>query len=75
VVSWGNGTKPVSSVVLLANGLSFAAMMLIFTTIGSAADYGNFGKYVFLVVTVICWGAQFATISLTSKQTVFLHFI
>lgn len=43
-------------------------MTLIFTTIGSAADYGNFGRYLFLTMTLICWGAQFASMSLTSTS-------
>ncbi|EJD01666.1 MFS general substrate transporter [Fomitiporia mediterranea MF3/22] len=68
VLPWGKGTKSVSSVVLIANGLSFAVMTLIFTTIGSAADYGNFGRWLFFTVTVICWAAQFASMSLTSPD-------
>ncbi|KAI9467369.1 MFS general substrate transporter [Lactarius psammicola] len=66
VLPWGNGTKAVSSVVLVANGASFAVMTMIFTTIGSAADYGTFGKWLLFVVTLICWAAQFASMSLTS---------
>ncbi|EPQ58895.1 hypothetical protein GLOTRDRAFT_135909, partial [Gloeophyllum trabeum ATCC 11539] len=66
VVPWGRGVRSVSSVVLIANGLCFAVMTLIFTTIGSAADYGTFGRWLLLVVTVICWAAQFASMALTS---------
>ncbi|KLO05189.1 MFS general substrate transporter [Schizopora paradoxa] len=66
VLPWGKGTKSISSIVLVANGLSFAVMTLIFTTIGSAADYGNFGKWLFFAMTVICWAAQFASVSLTT---------
>ena len=40
-------------------------MTLIFTTIGSAADYGTFGRWLLLTLTVICWGAQYASLSLT----------
>ena len=42
-------------------------MTLIFTTIGSAADYGAFGRWLLLTLTVICWGAQFASVSLAGK--------
>ena len=86
VLPWGSGTKSVSSIVLIANGLSFAVrpappsthlrtsdrprapqiMTLIFTTIGSAADYGTFGRWLLLAVTVVCWGGQFASMALTS---------
>ncbi|KAF8338471.1 MFS general substrate transporter [Amanita rubescens] len=68
VVRWGSRTKAVASVVLIANGISFAIMTAIFTTIGSAADYGKFGRYLLLAVTVICWGAQFSCMALTTPS-------
>ncbi|KAJ3522913.1 hypothetical protein NMY22_g11679 [Coprinellus aureogranulatus] len=69
VVPWGKGnTKSVSSVVLIANGASFAVMTLIFTTIGSAADYGTFGRWLLLAVTLVCWAAQYASVSLTNPS-------
>ncbi|ESK94094.1 autophagy-related protein atg22b2 [Moniliophthora roreri MCA 2997] len=68
VVPWAGGTKAVSSVVLIANGVSFAIMTLIFTTIGSAADYGTFGRWLLLVITCVCWGVQFASMSLTNAS-------
>lgn len=89
VLPWGSGTKSVSSIVLVASGLSFAVRMtihrsrlvlrvtasqimtLIFTTIGSAADYGTFGRWLLLGVTVVCWAAQFASMALTSVPTSF----
>ncbi|KZT05596.1 MFS general substrate transporter [Laetiporus sulphureus 93-53] len=68
VLPWGSGTKSVSSIVLIANGVSFAIMTAIFTTIGSAADYGTFGRWLLFAVTIICWGAQFASVALTSPS-------
>ncbi|CAK5263507.1 unnamed protein product [Mycena citricolor] len=69
VLPWaGGGSKPVSSVVLIANGLSFTAMTVIFTTLSSAADYGNLGRWLLLISTLVCWTAQFATLSLTSPS-------
>ncbi|TFK59612.1 hypothetical protein BDN72DRAFT_806066 [Pluteus cervinus] len=68
VLPWGGGTKAVSSIVLIGNGVSFAVMTLIFTSIGSAADYGTFGRWLLFVITCICWGAQYATIALTSPS-------
>jgi hypothetical protein len=41
-------------------------MTVIFTTIGSAADYGGFGRYVLLFFTVVCWIAQYSSMVLTS---------
>lgn len=68
VLPWAGGTKQVSSVVLIANGLSFMFMTLIFTTVGSAADYGNFGRWLLLSVTVVCWGAQFSSVALVGPE-------
>ncbi|KAJ8519663.1 hypothetical protein ONZ45_g3385 [Pleurotus djamor] len=68
VLPWAGGTKAVSSVVLIANGVSFAVMTLIFTTIGSAADYGTFGRWLLFVVTCVCWAAQFSSMALTTPS-------
>ncbi|GJE84499.1 MFS general substrate transporter [Phanerochaete sordida] len=68
VLPWAGGTKSVNSIVLVATGVSFAVMALMFTTIGSAADYGRFGRWLLLVVTVICWASQYASMSLTSPD-------
>ncbi|KAI9467374.1 MFS general substrate transporter [Lactarius psammicola] len=68
VLPWGSGTKEVSSIVLVANGVSFAVMTLVFATIGPAADYRMLGRWLLLISTVICWAAQFASISLTSPS-------
>ncbi|KAF8841545.1 MFS general substrate transporter [Paxillus ammoniavirescens] len=68
VLPWLGGTKAVASVVLVANGVSFAIMTAIFTTIGSAGDYGTFGRWLLFVVTVICWVAQYACMALTSPD-------
>ncbi|TFK64245.1 MFS general substrate transporter [Pluteus cervinus] len=68
VVPWAGGTKAVSSVVLIANGVSFAVMTLIFTSMNSVADYGTLARWMFLLVTCICWGAQYASITLTKPS-------
>jgi hypothetical protein len=43
-------------------------MTLIFTTVSAAADYGNLGRWMLLISTVICWGSQFATMALTGAS-------
>ncbi|KAH9062327.1 MFS general substrate transporter [Lactarius vividus] len=68
VLPWGSGTKEVSSIVLVASGLGFAIMTIVFATIGPAADYRTFGRWLLLVSTAICWGAQFASMTLTSPS-------
>ncbi|KAN0128536.1 Autophagy-related protein 22-like protein [Lactarius tabidus] len=68
VLPWGSGTKSVSSIVLVANGMSFAIMTLVFAAIGPVADYRMHGRWLLLISTAICWAAQFASISLTSPS-------
>ncbi|KAG2060272.1 hypothetical protein BDR06DRAFT_1002781 [Suillus hirtellus] len=68
VVPWGSGTKSVSSVVLTVDGISFAIMTVTLTTIGSAADYGTFGRWLLFAITVVCWAAQYACMTLTTPN-------
>lgn len=50
--------RRVASVVLLADGASFLLMTVLFTTLGSAADYGNASSVILFGATVLCWMAQ-----------------
>ncbi|KAH8982836.1 MFS general substrate transporter [Lactarius akahatsu] len=54
VLPWGSGTKVI--------------MTLVLTAIGPVADYRMFGRWLLLISTVICWAAQFASMSLTSPS-------
>ncbi|THH11038.1 hypothetical protein EW146_g8182 [Bondarzewia mesenterica] len=61
VLPWRSGTKAVSSIVLVANGYEdilacMQIMTMIFTTIGSAADYGTFGRWLLLIITGAAMG-------------------
>ncbi|KAJ5240205.1 Major facilitator superfamily domain general substrate transporter [Penicillium chermesinum] len=64
VVPWAGGTRSTSSVVLIANGLCFAFMTVIFVWLGSAADYGSFGRWLLLVLTVIAWVLQYGMLAI-----------
>ncbi|KAJ5594855.1 uncharacterized protein N7459_001063 [Penicillium hispanicum] len=64
VVPWAGGTRSTSSVVLIANGLCFAFMTVIFVWLGSAADYGSFGRWLLLILTVVCWALQYAMLAI-----------
>src|ERR1700761_2656825 len=46
-------------------------MTLVYATIGPAADYGTFGRWLLLISTAICWAAQFASMSLTCRSHCF----
>ncbi|KAF7166956.1 hypothetical protein CNMCM6106_002571 [Aspergillus hiratsukae] len=64
VVSWAGGTRSISSVVLIANGLCFTFMTVIFVWLGSAADYGSFGRWLLLALTVVCWALQYGMMAI-----------
>lgn len=70
ILPWMGGTKSVTSIVLIANGISFAIMTVILTTIGSVADYGTNGRWILFTLTVICWAAQYACMVLTCRSRV-----
>ena len=46
-------------------------MTAIFTTIGPAADYGTFGRWLLFTVTLVCWAAQYACMVLRFNAGVF----
>lgn len=50
-------------------------MAVMFTTIGSSADYGNFGRWLLLLVTGICWGAQYSSMALTGESPASFSYI
>jgi len=58
-VFWNGGTKPYSSVVLIASGLTFLSQALVFIGVGSLADYGNWNPWVVQTFSVICWAFEF----------------
>ncbi|KAI5782573.1 autophagy-related protein 22-like protein [Geopyxis carbonaria] len=52
--------RSVAGMVLLANGVCFAAMTVLFITLGSVADYGKSGgRWMLAVCTAVCWACQF----------------
>ena len=68
VVAWGKGTRSVSSVVLIANGICFAVMTVMFVGLGSAADYGSFGRWLLLFLTVVCWVFQYGMMAIRNPS-------
>lgn len=58
-VFWAGGTKAYTSVILIGNGLSFLCQSVVFLTIGTLADYGNWNPWVVRTFSVICWAFEF----------------
>jgi hypothetical protein len=61
---FGSGERSVSSVFLLANGISFAIMTLGFTTFGGLQDYKTYNRWFLLGLTVVCWASSFGFLGL-----------
>jgi MFS-type transporter involved in bile tolerance (Atg22 family) len=60
-VFWGGGnkTKSYSSVILIATGLTFLIQALVFISVGSLADFGNWNPWVVRGFSVLCWAFEF----------------
>ena len=43
-------------------------MTVIFVWLGSAADYGSFGRWLLLVLTVICWALQYGMMAIRNPS-------
>lgn len=39
-------------------------MTVIFVWLGSAADYGSFGRWFLLALTIVCWALQYGTLGI-----------
>jgi len=58
-VFWAGGTKEYTSVVLIGTGLTFLGQSLLFLSIGSLADFGNWNPWVVRGFSVLSWAFEF----------------
>ncbi|CZS93364.1 related to AUT4-breakdown of autophagic vesicles inside the vacuole [Rhynchosporium graminicola] len=67
-VFWGGGNKhkAYSSVVLIASGLTFLSQALVFISVGSLADFGNWNPWVVRGFSVLCWAFEFGFLGVTT---------
>jgi MFS-type transporter involved in bile tolerance (Atg22 family) len=56
---FAGGRRDVNSIVLLANGISFALQAVLFLGIGAWADFGTGRRWVLLVWSIIAYGIGF----------------
>lgn len=59
VLSFLGAERTVNSVVLLANGISFAIQVVLFLIIGSLADYGTWRPYILIFWSIVAFGIGF----------------
>ncbi|PBP28854.1 hypothetical protein BUE80_DR000089 [Diplocarpon rosae] len=69
-VWWGGGNKhkAYSSVVLIGSGLTFLSQALIFITVGSLADFGNWNPWVVRAFSVLSWVFEFGFLGVTTAS-------
>lgn len=60
VLPFAGHERDVNSIVLLANGISFAIQAILFLIIGAYADFGTGRRWVLLVWSIIAYGVGFA---------------
>lgn len=58
-LTFAGGRRDVNSIVLLANGISFALQAVLFLGIGAWADFGTGRRWVLLVWSIIAFGIGF----------------
>ncbi|KAF7881090.1 uncharacterized protein EAF02_006981 [Botrytis sinoallii] len=58
-VFWNGGTKAYTSVVLIASGLTFVSQAVLFLSIGSLADFGNWNPWVVRLFSLLSFAFEF----------------
>lgn len=59
VLHFAGRDRDINSIVLEANGISFAIQIVVFLTLGSFADFGRFRPNILIVLSVIAFGIGF----------------
>ncbi|KAI4106862.1 MAG: hypothetical protein LQ339_002834 [Xanthoria mediterranea] len=59
VLHFAGRDRTINSIVLLANGISFAIQVLIFLVVGSYADFGSSRPNILIVLSVVAFGIGF----------------
>ncbi|KAL7928029.1 putative autophagy protein [Trichoderma chlorosporum] len=59
MLRFAGSDRSVNSIVLLSNGISFAIQVVVFLTVGSFADFGNWRPYVLIIHSLIAYAVGF----------------
>ena len=60
--------RTINSIVLLANGISFAIQVVLFLVIGSFADYGTWRPYILVFWSVVAYGIGFGWLGVHTED-------
>jgi len=58
-LSFAGRSRTIESIVLLANGISFAIQIVIFLVLGSYADFGSWRPYILMGLSLVAYGIGF----------------
>ncbi|RDI86921.1 hypothetical protein Vi05172_g3162 [Venturia inaequalis] len=61
-------SRTINSVVLLANGISFAIQVVLFLVIGSFADFGAWRPYILVFWSVVAWAIGFGWLGVHTQD-------
>ena len=61
-------TRTINSIVLLANGISFAIQCVIFLILGSMADYGTWRPWILIFWSVVSFGLGFGWLGVHTED-------
>ena len=64
---WG-ATRTINSIVLLANGVSFAIQVVLFLILGSFADYGTWRPWILVFWSVVAWAIGFGYLGIHTED-------
>jgi MFS-type transporter involved in bile tolerance (Atg22 family) len=60
--------RTINSVVLLANGISFAIQVVLFLIIGSFADFGAWRPYILVFWSIVAWALGFGWLGVHTEN-------
>ena len=60
--------RTINSIVLLANGISFAIQVVLFLILGSLADYGSWRPWILIFWSVVAWGLGFGWLGVHTEN-------
>ncbi|KAK5170722.1 hypothetical protein LTR04_004455 [Oleoguttula sp. CCFEE 6159] len=60
--------RTINSIVLLANGISFAIQIFVFLVIGSFADFGTWRPNILIVLSVVAFAVGFAWLGVHTEE-------
>lgn len=65
---FAGSVKTINSIILLANGISFAIQIVVFLVLGSYADFGTFRPNILIVLSIIAWGIGFGWLGIHTED-------